>query len=134
MRVDVNRVRVDAHEQLGAPVVAIEPRFEADRQEEQRHIGGDERRMIVGTVAAGEVRTHAIEAVARRRDLRVRVRDQRRPGLPCRGDTNPGGGDLGAQTPGQRFNRFASPVRFVQRGPHLGDAGGESRRPRSAPR
>ena len=98
VRVDVNRVGIHAHEQVGAPVAAIEARLEADRQQEQRHVGGDERRMFVRRVAAREVRTHAIEAVAGRRDLRVRVRHQGRPRLPCRGHANPGGGDLGAQT------------------------------------
>jgi hypothetical protein len=139
--VDVDRVRVDAHEQVGA----VEARLEPDREQRQRQVRGDQRDEVVGVVAGGQLGSQALEVGrGRGRDRAKGGGDQRVPRLPGRGDAGALRIDVVAEPGRQRLHGGLAVARVGQlrvgrgelrrgrgelglRGLQLGGGGGEPR-------
>ena len=102
VRVDVQRVGINAHEQVAAVEAGLQPH----RQQRQRHVGSEQRDEVVGAVAGDERAAQTLDCSGRRaRDPRERRGDQRVPPLPGGGHLRALRSDAGAQRAGQRLDR-----------------------------
>jgi hypothetical protein len=102
VRVDVQRVRIHAHEQ----VAAVEARLQSHRQQRERQVGGEQRDQVVGAVAGDELAAKTLHVRRRRAcDPGKRGGDQRVPLLPGGRHLGALGDEIGGQRAGQRLDR-----------------------------
>ncbi len=119
VRVDVEAVGIDPHEQ----VARVEARLEPHRQQGERELRGDQGGEVVRVLAGDQLRAQALEVRRRGRggDRRMGGGQQRVPRLPRRRDPRALGGDVGAELAGQRLDRGLAVARVRE----LGVRGGE---------